>query len=335
MPKLIGLPRAALPAVACAAALLCGSTFTNAAVTAAPADCPLPAAAVSYRTVKVDGLDIFYREAGPRDAPTLLLLHGFPSSSHMFRDLIPLLADRYHVIAPDYPGFGRSSQPPRESFAYTFDRLHEVVDRFTRAVGAERFALYVHDYGSPIGLRFVLRQPERITALIVQNGNAYDVGLSPLWAPIRELWKQDTPATRNATAGFLTRDTTVFQYSEGVPKERVNPDAIDSDQAVLDRPGNKEIQLDLFADYASNLKLYPAFHEAFRRHQHPMLIVWGKNDPIFTAAGADAFLRDLPKAEVHMLDTGHFALETHAAEIAAYIRGFMPRALAASASVKR
>jgi pimeloyl-ACP methyl ester carboxylesterase len=156
-----------------------------------------------------------------------------------------------------------------------------------------------------------------------------------LWAPIRELWKQDTPATRNATAGFLTRDTTVFQYSEGVPKERVNPDAIDSDQAVLDRPGNKEIQLDLFADYASNLKLYPAFHEAFRRHQHPMLIVWGKNDPIFTAAGADAFLRDLPKAEVHMLDTGHFALETHAAEIAAYIRGFLPRALAASASVKR
>ena len=284
-------------------------------------------APVHYRTVKADGLDIFYREAGDPKNPTILLLHGFPSSSHMYRDLIPLLSDRYHLVAPDYPGFGRSSQPTPAEYRYTFDHLYETVDQFTRAVGLGKFAIYIQDYGAPIGLRFALRQPERVTAIIVQNGNAYDVGLSPLWAPIKALWTQDTPETRKGAAAFLTRQTTTFQYSEGVPADRVNPDAIDNDQAILDRPGNQELQLDLFADYQTNLALYPAFHEAFRKHQFPTLIVWGKNDPIFTPAGAGAFEQDLPNAELHLLDAGHFALETQAAEISGYIREFLPRAL--------
>lgn len=319
------MTRYTLSAMALAISVLSFPAQAASSRPAEPASYSIPAAPIFYRTIKVDGLDIFYREAGPKDAPTILLLHGFPSSSHMFRDLIPLLADRYHVVAPDYPGFGRSTQPAREQYAYTFDHLYETVDHFTQAIGAKSFALYIQDYGSPVGLRFALRQPERVTAIIVQNGNAYDVGLSPAWAPIKALWAQDTPATREGAASFLKRETTVFQYSEGVPPERVNPDAIDSDQAILDRPGNRDLQLDLFADYQTNVAQYPAFHAAFRKHQFPTLIVWGRNDPIFTVAGAEAFKADLPKAEVHLLDAGHFALETNAGEIAGHIRSFMAR----------
>lgn len=295
------------------------------AFAAQPAAYSIPAAPIYYRTVKIDGLDVFYREAGPEDAPVILLLHGFPSSSHMFRDLIPLLADKYRVIAPDYPGFGYSSQPTREAFKYTFDNLYGVVDKFTRAVGQEKFTLYVQDYGSPIGLRFALNQPRRVTALIVQNGNAYDVGLAPIWDPIKAYWAENTQERRDALREFVNERTTVFQYSEGVPAERRNPDAWRYDQAGLDRPGNDEIQLDLFGDYRNNVKLYPAFQKSFRKHQFPTLVVWGRNDPIFTPEGAEAFRADLPKAEVHLLDAGHFALETNAGEIAGYIREFLAR----------
>jgi len=312
-----------------AAALLLGTTILTTPAAARPDATRVAAAvqhadtAIHYRTAKVDGLDIFYREAGDPKKPTILLLHGFPSSSHQYRDLIPLLADRYHVIAPDYPGFGHSSQPDRGQFRYSFDHLYTVVDRFTRTIGADKFAIYIQDYGAPIGLRFALHQPQRVTAIIVQNGNAYDVGLSPLWAPIQALWANDTPETRAGAAAFLTRETTTFQYSAGVPQDRVNPDAIENDQAILDRPGNRDIQLDLFADYQSNVALYPAFHAAFRQHRFPTLVVWGKNDPIFTVAGAEAFKADLPGAEVHLLDAGHFATETHSREIAAHIRSFL------------
>lgn len=285
----------------------------------------IPATPIHYRTVKVDGLDIFYREAGDPKKPTILLLHGFPSSSHMFRNLIPLLADKYHVVAPDYPGFGHSSQPTPADYAYTFDNLYQTVDKFTRAVGVDKFAVYIQDYGAPVGLRFVSRQPERVTAMIVQNGNAYESGLSPLWAPIKALWVKDNAETREGAAAFLTRQITTFQYSEGVPADLVNPDAIENDQAILDRPGNREIQLDLFANYQTNVDLYPTFHEAFRKHQVPTLVVWGKNDPIFTLAGAEAFKKDLPRAEFHLIDAGHFALETKAGEIAGHIRDFMGR----------
>lgn len=302
------------------------ASFPALARTAAPAPAAshvIPAQPVFYRTAKVDGLDIFYREAGDPRKPTILLLHGFPSSSHMFRDLIPLLADRYHVVAPDYPGFGHSSQPAPADYAYTFDHLYETVDHFTRAVGVTKFALYIQDYGAPVGLRFALRQPERVTALIVQNGNAYDVGLSPAWGPIKALWANDTAETREGAAAFLTRKLTTFQYSAGVPADRVNPDAIENDQAILDRPGNREVQMALFANYQTNVALYPAFHEAFRKHQFPTLVVWGKNDPIFTVAGAEAFAADLPKAKLRLIDAGHFALETKADEIAGEIRAFM------------
>ena len=318
-----------------AAASLTAMPASAQAAKPASATHAIAASPIFYRTVKVDGLDIFYREAGPKNAPVVLLLHGFPSSSHMFRDLIPLLADKYHVIAPDYPGFGYSSQPARAQFEYTFDNLYNVVDKFTRAVGVDKFTAYVQDYGSPIGLRFMLDQPERVTALIVQNGNAYDVGLAPIWDPIKAYWAENTQQRRDALRGFVAERTTVFQYSEGVPAERRNPDAWRHDQAGLDRPGNDEIQLDLFGDYRNNVKMYPAFQASFRKHQFPTLVVWGKNDPIFTAQGAHAFKKDLPKAEVHLIDAGHFALETHAAEVAGYIREFLPRALKVHASTKK
>jgi len=284
---------------------------------------------IRYRTAAVDGQKLFYREAGDPAAPTLLLLHGFPSSSHMFRDLIPLLADRYHVVAPDLPGFGFSEAPDRAQFKYTFDNLAKVVGRFTETVGLKRYAIYVFDYGAPVGFRLALAHPERITAIISQNGNAYEEGLSQGWNPIQKYWQEPSEANRAALRGFLTLETTKFQYVHGVADETlVAPDGYTLDAALLARPGNDEIQLDLFLDYASNVALYPKFQAYFRSKQPPLLAVWGKNDPFFLPPGAEAFKRDDPNAEVRFFDTGHFALETHAKEIATAIRDFLGHRLA-------
>jgi pimeloyl-ACP methyl ester carboxylesterase len=282
---------------------------------------------VTFRKIDVDGHQITYREAGPKDAPTVLLLHGFPSSSHMFRDLIPHLSD-FHVVAPDLLGFGQSDMPARENFNYTFDNIAAVMDRFTEVVGIERFALYVFDYGAPVGLRIALKHPERITAIVSQNGNAYTEGLSEGWNPIRAYWQDASEANRDALRAFLAPETTVWQYLHGVPdtaREQVGPDGYSLDNFYLARPGATEIQLDLFGDYKSNVALYPAFQAYFRKHNPPLLAVWGKNDPFFLPAGAEAFQRDIPTAEVRFFDTGHFALETHAREIAEHINAFLGR----------
>jgi len=282
--------------------------------------------AINYRTAEVDGLKIFYREAGPADAPTLLLLHGFPSAGHMFRDLIPLLAERFHLVAPDLPGFGQSDMPSRDSFKYTFDNLAEAISRFTEVIGQRRFAIYIFDYGAPVGLRIAAKHPERITAIISQNGNAYEEGLSEGWSPIQAYWREPTQANRDALRSFLAPETTRFQYTHGVSDPSlVSPDGRSLDDYYLTRPGAHEVQLDLFLDYASNVALYPDFHAYFRKHQPPLLAVWGKNDPFFLPAGAEAYKRDIPGAEVRFLDTGHFALETHCDEIAAEIRAFLAR----------
>jgi len=282
--------------------------------------------AINYRTADVDGWKIFYREAGSRDAPTLLLLHGFPSAGHMFRDLIPHLADRFHIVAPDLPGFGQSDLVARGMFAYTFDHIAEVIDRFTEVVGLKRFAIYVFDYGAPTGFRIAAKRPERITAIISQNGNAYEEGLSDGWNPIRAYWEDASEKNREALRAFLKPETTVWQYTHGVPDEtKVSPDGYSLDNFYLSRPGADEVQLDLFGDYKSNIALYPAFQNYFRTHKPPFLAVWGKNDPFFLPPGAEAFKRDIPNATVRFFDTGHFALETHAAEIAAAIRDFLPR----------
>lgn len=281
---------------------------------------------VRYRTVAIDGIDVFYREAGPADAPVLLLLHGFPSSSHMFRDLIPQLAGRYRVVAPDYPGFGYSAMPPRDRFTYTFDHYAEVVDRFTQQLGLSRYALYVMDYGAPVGFRLATAHPERVTAIIVQNGNAYDEGITGFWDPIKAYWRSGAPADREALRWLTSAKATHFQYADGVPDASLlSPDAWTHDQVGLDREGNQEIQLDLFYDYRTNLPLYPEWQRYFREHRPPTLVVWGRNDQIFVAAGAEPYRRDNPDAEVHMLDTGHFALETHGPQIAGLIRGFLDR----------
>jgi len=281
---------------------------------------------VMYRTVDVDGLPVFYREAGPADGPVLLLLHGFPSAGHQFRELIPLLAGRFRLLAPDLPGFGRSGIPPRSDFDYTFEHLADVIDRWTQRLGLERFALYVFDYGAPVGFRIATRHPERVSAIISQNGNAYEEGLSDAWAPIKAYWKDPSLANREAIRVMIAPDTTVWQYTHGVTDTtRVSPDGYGLDNYYLSRPGADEIQLDLFLDYASNVELYPAFQEYFRASRPPLLAVWGKNDPFFLPAGAEAFKRDLPDAEVRFLDTGHFALETHAGEIAGAIAGFLAR----------
>ncbi|MBV8808617.1 MAG: alpha/beta hydrolase [Acidobacteriaceae bacterium] len=279
-----------------------------------------------YLHATVDGFRIFYREAGPKTAPTILLLHGFPTSSHMFRNLIPLLADRYHVVAPDLPGFGFSDSPPRERFRYTFEHLANVIDSFTQTIGLERYAIYVFDYGAPVGFRLALAHPERITAVISQNGNAYDEGLSQGWNPIQKYWKQPTTENRAALREFLGPEATKAQYFYGVQDATlVAPEAFELDSALLARSGNDEIQLDLFLDYATNVALYPRFQEYFRTQQPPLLAVWGKSDPFFLPEGAQAFKRDNPKAEVHFYDTGHFALETHVQEIASAIREFLGR----------
>jgi pimeloyl-ACP methyl ester carboxylesterase len=280
--------------------------------------------AIKYRTTDVDGLKVFYREAGTPGAPKLLLLHGFPSAGHMFRELIPLLADRFHIVAPDLPGFGQSDMPARSTFHYTFDAIAGVIDRFTEVIGFDRFALYVFDYGAPTGFRLALRHPERIAAIVSQNGNAYEEGLSDGWNPIRTYWQTPSQANRDALRAFLTPETTRWQYIHGVPDETlVSPDSSSLDSFYLSRPGADDVQLDLFGDYASNVALYPAFQDYFRTHQPPFLAVWGKNDPFFLPPGAEAFKRDLPQAKIRFFDTGHFALETHATEIAAAIRAFL------------
>ena len=282
--------------------------------------------AIAYRYADVDHVKVFYREAGRPNAPKLLLLHGFPSSSHMFRDLIPLLAGHFHIVAPDLPGFGQSDMPSRDAFAYTFDNIANVIERFTEQIGFDRFALYVFDYGAPTGFRLALNHPERIAAIISQNGNAYEEGLSEGWNPIRAYWKDPSQANREALRAMLTHETTVWQYTHGVQDATaVSPDGYSLDDFYLSRPGAHEIQLDLFQDYRNNVALYPAFQHYFRTHQPPLLAVWGKNDPFFLPPGAEAFKRDIPNAEVRFLDTGHFALETHAAEIAAAISGFLIR----------
>jgi len=283
---------------------------------------------ISYKHATVEGNKIFYREAGAETAPAILLLHGFPTSSHMFRDLIPHLSSRYHVVAPDLPGFGFSDAPSPQKFRYTFENLAKVISKLAESIGLERYAIYVFDYGAPVGLRLALAHPERITAIISQNGNAYEEGLSQGWNPIQKYWKEPTAANRASLREFLKPETTKFQYLHGVQDEaQVAPEAYVLDSALLARPGNDEIQLDLFLDYASNVALYPKFQEYFRKNSPPLLAVWGKNDPFFLPAGADAFKRDIPNAEVHFYDTGHFALETHEQQIAEAILNFLGRRL--------
>jgi pimeloyl-ACP methyl ester carboxylesterase len=283
---------------------------------------------VHYKSVKVGDVDIFYREAGPRDAPAILLLHGFPTSSQMFRNLIPALADKYRVVAPDYPGYGHSSMPPHDTFDYTFDNLAKVIDEFTEKVGVPRYALYVQDYGAPVGYRLAVKHPERITAIVVQNGNAYDEGLdNEFWKPIKAYWNE--PASkqrRDSIRNLVSYEATRWQYTEGVPDlELVSPDGAAHDQFLLDRKGNDEIQLDLFLSYGSNPPLYPKWQEYFRTHQPPVLIAWGKNDKIFPPAGAEPYKRDLKTLDFHLLDAGHFALETSGEEIARLMRAFLSK----------
>ncbi len=290
--------------------------------------------AIHYRTATSHDVKVFYRESGDFNSPALLLLHGFPSSSHMFRDLIPLLANKYRVVAPDLPGFGFSDAPDRNQFEYTFDNLATIIESFTEIVGLKRYALYVFDYGAPVGFRLALKNPERVIAIISQNGNAYDEGLSEGWNPIQKYWKSPTEANRTALREFLKPAMTKFQYVHGISDETlVAPESYMLDSALLARPGNDEIQLDLFLDYASNIALYPQFQKYFRTKRPPMIAVWGKNDPFFLPCGAEAFQRDNPNAEIHFYDTGHFALETHVREIAAAIWDFLSRHISKQAAV--
>lgn len=282
---------------------------------------------VLYRKKRVDGVDIFYREAGKHDAPVLILLHGFPTSSHMFRGVIPLLADRFRVIAPDYPGFGYSDMPDRSTFNYTFENYAAVIGKLATELGLERYALYVMDYGAPVGFRMATAHPERVTAFIVQNGNAYVEGFgSPFWDPIMTYWETGAAKEREAIRWLTTMKATRWQYTNGVADESlVSPDTWTLDQALLERPGNAEIQLDLFYDYRTNVPLYPGWHKYFRDWQPPMLVTWGAKDDIFVARGAAPYSRDLREAEIHMLDTGHFALEECGAQIAALMGDFLSR----------
>jgi len=280
--------------------------------------------AINYRSVGVSGIKIFYREAGSPTAPTLLLLHGFPSSSHMFRNLIPLLAGGFHLVAPDFPGFGQSDMPDRKRYDYTFANIADTVLKFTELIGLERFSMYIFDYGAPVGLRIALKVPERISAIVSQNGNAYEEGLSSGWDPIRAYWKDPSQANRDALRAFLKPETTTFQYTHGVADPKlVSPDGRSLDDFYLARPGADEVQLDLFKDYATNVALYPKFQGYFRKFQPPFLAVWGRNDPFFLPAGAEAYRRDLPKAQVQFVETGHFALETHCDEIADAMLSFL------------
>ena len=280
---------------------------------------------IKNQTITVDGQTIFYREAGDKEnAPTILLLHGIPTSSHMFRNLIPALADKFHLVAPDYPGFGYSSMPAVDKFEYTFDHLAEIVDKFISHIGAERYSLYVMDYGAPVGYRLAVKHPEKIEALIVQNGNAYDEGLGEFWEPLRAYWNEPNEKNKNALKKFLTVEATRWQYTHGVKNENaISPDNWIHDQLLLDRPGNNEIQLQLFYDYKSNLPLYPQWQEYFRKYQPPTLVVWGRNDIIFAKEGAIPYQRDLKNIQMHLLNTGHFALEEEGDLIADLISRFL------------
>ncbi|WP_266182191.1 alpha/beta fold hydrolase [Dyella humicola] len=281
---------------------------------------------VTYKTQHVDNVAVFYREAGNPEKPTILLLHGFPTSSHMFRDLIPLLAPHYHLIAPDLPGFGQTRSPPRDTFNYTFDHLAQIIDGFVSAIGLKRYVLYVFDYGAPTGYRLAVAHPERVIAIVSQNGNAYLEGLSDEWGPWQTYWREPTQAHREACRASLSADTIKnWQYLTGVNAEHMSPDGYTLDIAYMARPGAEEIQLDLILDYRSNLAKYPEFQAYFRDHQPPFLATWGRHDPAFVPPGAHAYKRDMPKAEVHLLDTGHFALETHASEIARLMSDFLSR----------
>jgi pimeloyl-ACP methyl ester carboxylesterase/DNA-binding winged helix-turn-helix (wHTH) protein len=314
--------------LAIVAAITLLTCVANVDFSTASAETPLQTAGqvTHYRTTTIDGLSVFYREAGPSTGPVVVLLHGFPTSSHMFRNLIPTLADRYHVIAPDYPGFGQSAAPDHKQFAYTFAHYASLVDALLQHLGANRYSMYVMDYGAPVGYRLAMLHPERVTALIVQNGNAYAEGLEAFWDPIKAYWADGSEKNRRALDFLVAPETTKFQYTDGVSDvSRINPDNWVHDQALLDRPGNRDIQLDLFHDYGTNVPLYPEFQAFFRKYQPPALIVWGKNDKIFPATGAGPYLRDLPKAELHLLDTGHFALEDKLDVMAPMIRDFLDR----------
>ena len=280
------------------------------------------------KTVEINGLDIFYREAGPKDATTILFLHGFPTSSHMFRNLIPALSDKFHLVAPDYPGFGHSSMPAHNQFAYTFDNYANLVDQLLDRLGVKNFVPYVFDYGAPVGFRLFNKYPERVAAIISQNGNAYNEGIAGFWDPIKAYWETGAEKEREAIRWLTTIKATKWQYENGVPADRhqfLSPDCWQHDQSLMDREGNAEIQLDLFYDYRTNIPLYPRWQEAFRQYKPPMLVAWGKNDEIFVAPGAESFKRDLPDAEIHLLDTGHFALETHGGDIVALIKNFLAK----------
>ena len=317
--------------VGCMAALLAFTAHALPAKAQAPAGAraasPLPV--VHHRTIRVDGMDIFYREAGPKDGPVVLLLHGFPTSSHMFRNLIPYLADRYRVIAPDYPGFGESPAPDHKEYAYTFANYADLMDAVATKLGARSYALYLMDYGAPVGYRLALKHPERVTALIVQNGNAYDEGLTAFWDPIKTYWADGSDANREKLSYLVSAKTTRFQYEDGVGDlTRISPDNWRHDQPLLDRPGQKDIQLDLFKDYGTNVPLYPRFQAFFRERKPPTLIVWGKNDKIFPESGATPYLRDLPDAEYHLIDSGHFVLEDRFDTVAPLIHDFLDRRVA-------
>ncbi len=294
------------------------STTDNASVS--------PVTAIHYRYQQAGDVNVFYREAGDPASPVLLLLHGFAGSSFMFRDLIPQLADRYHVIAPDLPAFGFTEAPARGEYAYTFAQLAETIGRFTEALHLNRYALLVHDYGAPVGWRLALAHPQRVTAIISQNGNAYEEGLGEAWAPIQQYWRDPTVENRHAMSEFPTPAAIKWQYLEGVSDQSlISPDGYSLEGMQVLRPGNAEIQLDLLLDYASNVEMYPQFQHYFRQYQPPLLAVWGKNDPFFMPAGAEAWKRDLPDAEIRFYDTGHFALETHAKEIGTAVRDFLDR----------
>lgn len=308
----------------CSAALLFASAPPAPPAAAAAARSAIPV--IHHRTAKVDGVDIFYREAGPKDGPVVLLLHGFPTSSHMFRRLIPHLADRYRVVAPDYPGFGESAAPDHKEFDYSFARYADLMDGLLSRLGIDRYAVYLMDYGAPVGYRLALKHPERVSAMIVQNGNAYEEGLTGFWDPIKAYWKDPSTENREKLGFLVAPATTRFQYEDGVSDlSRIDPDNWRHDQPLLDRPGNRDIQLDLFRDYGSNVPLYPAFQAFFRERRPPTLIVWGKNDKIFPESGARPYLRDLPNAEYHIFDSGHFLLEDKFERVAPLIHDFLDR----------